>query len=101
MCFSSKNLLFLPFFPSIALFLHPPGPTNLTLSYSQATEHGVKLTVAMRMTGSTCALSTLYRRVDRFRKGKAEEELADMASYEIKKGGQLFEPIIAGIHRDA
>jgi hypothetical protein len=55
----------------------------------------------MRMTGSTCALSTLYGRVDRFRKGKAEEELADMASYEIKKGGQLFEPIIAGIHRDA
>jgi hypothetical protein len=53
------------------------------------------------MTGSTCALSTLYGRVDRFRKRKAEEELADMASYyEIKKGRQLFEPIIAGIHRE-
>ena len=52
----------------------------------------------MRMTGSTCALSTLYGRVDRFRRRKAEEELADMASYEIKKGRRLFEPIIAGIH---
>ena len=60
----------------------------------------MKLTVAMRMTGSTCALSTLYGRVDRFRKRKAEEELADMASYEIKKGRRLFEPIIAGIHRE-
>jgi hypothetical protein len=38
--------------------------------------------------------------VDRFRKRKAEEELADMASYEIKKGRRLFEPIIAGIHRE-
>jgi hypothetical protein len=38
--------------------------------------------------------------VDRFRKRKAEEELADMASYEIKKGTRLFEPIIAGIHRE-
>ena len=99
MCFSSKKTpFFSPFFPSIALFLRPPGPTNLTLSSSQATEHGVKLTVAMRMTGSTCALSTLYGRVDRFRRRKAEEELADMASYEIKKGRRLFEPIIAGIH---
>ena len=80
--------------------MRPPGPTNLTLSSSQATEHGVKLTVAMRMTGSTCALSTLYGRVDRFRRRKAEEELADMASYEIKKGRRLFEPIIAGIHRE-
>ena len=60
----------------------------------------MKLTVAMRMTGSTCALSTLYGRVDRFRKRKAEEELADTASYEIKKGRQLLEPIIAGIHRE-
>jgi hypothetical protein len=42
----------------------------------------------------------MYGRVDRFRKRKAEEELADMASYEIKKGRRLFEPIIAGIHRE-
>ena len=101
MCFSSKkNSFFHPFFPSIALFLHPPGPTNLMSSSSQATEHGVKLTVAMRMTGSTCALSTLFGRVDRFRKRKAEEELADTTSYEIKKGRTGFEPIIAGIHRE-
>jgi hypothetical protein len=38
--------------------------------------------------------------VDCFRKRKAEEELADTASYEIKKGRRLFEPIIAGIHRE-
>ena len=95
-----KNSFFCPFFPSIALFLRPPGTTNLMSSSSQATEHGVKLTVAMRMTGSTCALSTLYGRVDRFRKRKAEEELADTASYEIKKGRRLLEPIIAGIHRE-
>jgi hypothetical protein len=38
--------------------------------------------------------------MDRFRKRKAEEELADTASYEIKKGRRLFEPIIAGIHRE-
>ena len=60
----------------------------------------MKLTVAMRMTGSTCALSTMCGRMDRFRKRKAEEELADTASYEIKKGRRLFEPIIAGIHRE-
>ena len=102
MCFSSKkNSFFCPFFPSIALFLCPPGPTNLTASSSsQATEYGVKLSVAMRMTGSTCATSSLYDRVDRFRKRKAEEELADTTSYEIKKGRTGFEPIIAGIHRE-
>ncbi len=49
------------------------------------------------MTGSTCALSTLYGRVDCFCKRKADEELADMA-YEIKNGGTGFGPIIARIH---
>ena len=35
-----------------------------------------------------------------FCKRKAEEELADTALYEIKKGRTGFEPIIAGIHRE-
>ncbi len=90
MCFSSKKTpFFSPFFPSIALFLRPPGPTNLTLSSSQATEHGVKLTVAMRMTGSTCALSTLYGQVDRFRKRKAEEELAGISPLKLGRKSSL------------
>jgi hypothetical protein len=37
--------------------------------------------------------------VNRYRKRKAEEELADTASYEIERGGTGFGTIIAGIHR--
>jgi hypothetical protein len=38
--FFKKNSFFCPFFSSIALFLRPPGPTNLTSSSSQATRRG-------------------------------------------------------------
>ena len=54
---------------------------------------------AIRFTGATCSLSSLYQRVNRYRKRKAEEELADTASYEIERGGTGFGMIIAGIHR--
>ena len=37
--------------------------------------------------------------MNRYRKRKAEEELADTASYEIERGGTGFGTIIAGIHR--
>ena len=55
---------------------------------------------AIRFTGATCSLTSLYQRVNRYRKRKAEEELADMASYEIERGGTGFGGIIAGIHRN-
>ena len=45
---------------------------------------------AISFTGATCSLTSLYQRVNRFRKRKAEEELADTASYEIKRGGTGF-----------
>jgi hypothetical protein len=55
---------------------------------------------AISFTGATCSLTSLYQRVNRYRKRKAEEELADMASYEIERGGTGFGGIIAGIHRN-
>ena len=47
----------------------------------------MKIKDAMGMTGAKSNLSAFYQRVDRFRKRKAEEELADAALYEIKRGG--------------
>jgi len=47
----------------------------------------MKIKDAMHMTGAKSNLSAFYQRVDCFRKRKAEEELADAASYEIKRGG--------------
>jgi len=55
----------------------------------------------MRMTGAKCNLSALYQRVDRFCKRKSEEELAEAASYEIKRGRvEGFAPLMAAIHRE-
>ena len=42
----------------------------------------MKIKDAMRMTGAKSNLSAFYHCVDRFRKRKTEEELADAASYE-------------------
>ena len=52
------------------------------------------------MTGAKSSLSAFYQRVDRFCKRKAEEEFADAESYEIKRGGTVFDAMMAGIHRE-
>jgi len=60
----------------------------------------VKIKDAMRMTGAKSNLSAFYQCVDCFCKRMAEEELADAASYEIKRGGAGFGSMMAGIHRE-
>ncbi len=53
------------------------------------------------MTRAKSSLSAFYQRVDRFCKRKAEEEFADAASYEIKRGaGTGFDAMMTGIHRE-
>jgi hypothetical protein len=43
---------------------------------------------AIRYTGATSSLTSLYQRVNHFHKQKAEEELADTATEEIERWEQ-------------